>query len=377
MRRKRRLTRGEIRKRNKKIIISTICLLFIFSVGYGAFQAVLNVNVMGNIKIPTECVEGKVWEFSQRDEEQEFIVPCSGVYKVELWGAGGNMTWMASSAIGAGNGGYVSGKINFKMNRKYYVYVGDSDTHSVSTNYNGGGGGERPGGGATDIRAVNGNWKSFVSLKSRIMVASGGGGGFHKDRTSNHKPGHGGGLVGYDADADYSVTYQSPLLKRGYSGHGGTQTRGGLADITAITTGYHSYYNTNEITQAKFGIGGYAGYSSGGGGGYYGGGHGIHPGSTWSGGGGGSSFISGHDGCDAISEQSTEDNIIHTGQSIHYSGLYFTDTVMIDGAGYKWTDHKLEDLGVVGMPTHDGTGTITGNSGDGFAKITLLTRKPN
>ena len=50
---------------------------------------------------------------------------------------------------------------------------------------------------------------------------------------------------------------------------------------------------------------------------------------------------------------------------------------MIDGAGYKWTDHKLEDLGVVGMPTHDGTSTMTGNEGDGFAKITLLTRKPN
>ena len=51
--------------------------------------------------------------------------------------------------------------------------------------------------------------------------------------------------------------------------------------------------------------------------------------------GGGSSFISGHNGCDAIKEESIENNIIHTGQSVHYSGLYFTDTVMIDGEEYK------------------------------------------
>ena len=362
------------KKQGKVIVVSVIMIVCLLSVGYAAFQTILNLSVTGNIKIPTECVEGKVWEFSQKDEGQEFRVPCTGEYKVELWGAGGNTT-TSTNIISPGNGGYTSGKIIFKINKKYYIYIGDSDTVGRSIHYNGGGIGEAVGGGATDIRTVNGNWDSFVSLKSRIMVAAGGGGGFFKTNTSNHKPGHGGGLVGYDADADAS---QGSLLEGGYSGHGGMQTSGGLADITVITTGYHPIYNNAQIKQAKFGIGGwFDAVSSGGGGGYYGGGHGIHPGATWSGGGGGSSFISGHDGCDAISEQSTEDNIIHTGQSIHYSGLHFTDTVMIDGAGYKWTDHKLDDLGVVGMPTHSGIGTITGNEGDGFAKITLITRKPN
>ncbi len=55
----------------------------------------------------------------------------------------------------------------------------------------------------------------------------------------------------------------------------------------------------------------------------------------WGAQGGGSSFISGHEGCDAIKEESTENNIIHTGQSIHYSGLYFTNTLMIDDEGYR------------------------------------------
>ena len=44
----------------------------------------------------------------------------------------------------------------------------------------------------------------------------------------------------------------------------------------------------------------------------------------------GSSFISGHNGCDAIKEESTENNIIHTGQSVHYSELYFTNVLWPD-----------------------------------------------
>ncbi len=85
--------------------------------------------------------------------------------------------------------------------------------------------------------------------------------------------------------------------------------------------------------------------------------------------GGGSSFISGHNGCDAIAENSTSSSIIHTGQPNHYSGLVFVDTVMVDGAGYNWTNVKGEQTG---MPTHDGNGTMTGNTGNVYAKITYL-----
>ena len=56
--------------------------------------------------------------------------------------------------------------------------------------------------------------------------------------------------------------------------------------------------------------------------------------------------------------------------SMHYSKLFFTDTVMIDGNGYSWTTEEGSE--VVGMPTHDGTSTMTGNTGNGFAKITYI-----
>ena len=42
---------------------------------------------------------------------------------------------------------------------------------------------------------------------------------------------------------------------------------------------------------------------------------------------------------------------------------------MVDGAGYKWTNVKGT---YTGMPTYDGKSTMTGNTGNGYAKITYL-----
>lgn len=82
---------------------------------------------------------------------------------------------------------------------------------------------------------------------------------------------------------------------------------------------------------------------------------------------GGSSFISGHEGCDAIDEQGK-----HTGQSIHYSNKSFTNTLMIDGAGYKWTNTKQ---GLYNMPSKIKGEVYTsakGSTGDGYARISLI-----
>ena len=89
----------------------------------------------------------------------------------------------------------------------------------------------------------------------------------------------------------------------------------------------------------------------------YGGGGGASNSGVVGSGGGGSSFISGYTGCDAISESSTEDNIIHTGQPNHYSGKVFTNPVMIAGNAT--------------MPKPNG-GTETGHSGDGYAIISWI-----
>ena len=71
----------------------------------------------------------------------------------------------------------------------------------------------------------------------------------------------------------------------------------------------------------------------------------------------------------AISEDSTVDLIIPTASSIHYSGKKFTDTVMIDGKGYSWTNERSSKTG---MPSIDGNSVIFGNNSEGHATITPI-----
>ena len=302
--------------------------------------------------------------YTQQNNYQEFEVPITANYKVELWGASGIF-----SSTSLSYGAYTSGNIKLKTGDKLYLYVGQKGDNSRINAFNGGGTrgyssrnyGGASGGGATDVRLVPGNWDDFDSLKSRIMVAAGAGGtgGYNY---SGEKCAA-GGLVGYDGGW-YNIDNSQ-------YGKGGTQTSGGNAGLNT----YSGYGNAYAGT---FGKGGsaenYSEYNTagGGGGGYYGGGAGgaQQSGGGGNGGGGGSSFISGHEGCDAITSDSTSDNIVHTGKSVHYSGLLFTDTKMIDGKGYEWTTEASDE--VVGMPTHDGTEIMTGNSGDGYAKITPL-----
>lgn len=58
---------------------------------------------------------------------------------------------------------------------------------------------------------------------------------------------------------------------------------------------------------------------------------------------GGSSFISGYEGCNAIDKSSTENNIIHTGKSEHYSGKIFKNGKILDGNSNKVIKRKSEN----------------------------------
>jgi len=312
--------------------------------------------------------------FNYTGSEQELIVAKDGYYQIELWGASGGGATTNSS-----QGGYVSGIIHLVSNNLIYVYVGKSGEvgkkgvgNTVGSGgqatFNGGGAGGTAGGGAqwsvtrymggysgggaTDIRLKNGNWNEFESLKSRIMVAGAGGG--NGDVLDTVIPG-GNNLGLNGANGKTSSSY----LNNG--GIGATQT-------TGYAFGYGQIGNNTGYAEACHG-------HSGGGGGYYGGFGGIHTGSTCYiiGGGGGSSFISGHTGCNAIKEESTAKNIIHTGQSNHYSGYVFENTKMIDGAGYAWTDRKQNQEAMpnpIGGYYELGIGHI----GNGYARVTYLGR---
>lgn len=299
-----------------------------------------------NLTINTPSVDnycpyeiGQVFNYEFTNDFQTFISGCNGTYKIELWGAQGG-------GDAGGKGAYTSGNIKLLKDDTLYIYVGESpslkstncSSENTNVSFNGTiAGGCIGGGGATDVRLVNGTWNNLSGLRSRIMVAAGGGGAYY-DSDNSFTGGAGGGLVGYTA------------IGGSNAGIGGKQ----------ISNSY--------------GVGTNA--TSNGGGGYYGGEAGIS-----SNGGGGSSFISGHSGCIASASSLTSfartnsnnetcnegtDDIVC---SYHYSEKIFTNTIMIDGQGYSWTNSKGEKIN---MPKYTGNERIEGNSGNGHAKITYI-----
>ena len=108
------------------------------------------------------------------------------------------------------------------------------------------------------------------------------------------------------------------------------QTNGGAGGGLKGLTNREPSKPGTQTSGYKFGIGqdGYGVGDSdgvaGSGGGYYGGTTNDYA-DVREAGAGGSSFVSGYEGCNAIAEESIENNIIHTGQNVHYSGKKFTN----------------------------------------------------
>ena len=322
-------------------------------------------------------------DFEYTGNYQTFKAPRTGKYYMQTWGAsGGDVLDLADDGLtghaSGGRGGYSSGYVELNKDEILYIYVGGqgSGKNQVGTatgGYNGGGDGYlrttdtyrqvSSGGGATDIRLVSGAWNNSSSLASRIMVAGGGGGAHQNNNNANNLSmidgGVGGTLTGgsgvFKANGGFSTITPT----------GGTQTYGGQSAGGANAADWQSSTYTSAYI-GSFGQGASISTppsdtvsSGGGGGGYFGGATGV-----WKSGGGGSSFISGYKGSVAVT---AEDDLVPKDGcangtddiecSYHYSGKIFTDAVM--------------KAGNENMPTHDNEDTMTGNTGDGYAKIKL------
>ena len=216
------------------------------------------------------------WNYDYQGSVYTLSVPCSGNYKLEVWGAGG-------SYDDGSYGGYAYGKIELETYGNLYVCVGQrgwvpsEQAGTTISPFNGGGACGRygcAGGGATHI-AWNqnlGELKNYESAKNDVLVVAGGGGG--TDGIISSGGGHGGGESGTKG------TSKSPYL----SANPGTQNAGG-AGVRAVDTSSGTSGGTGT-----FGQGGAAGmnstgdHGSSGGGGWYGGG-----GTQYAGAGGGGS----------------------------------------------------------------------------------------
>ena len=138
---------------------------------------------------PIDYTGDTVFNFDYTGEEQTFVAPVSGTYRLETWGAQGG----AFDGAPGGSGGFSEGVIFLNQKVKIYVYVGSTDLKNCTSindgyycsgGYNGGGGsqdwhGEKwgAGGGATHIATISGLLKTLESKKEEILMVSGGGGG--------------------------------------------------------------------------------------------------------------------------------------------------------------------------------------------------------
>lgn len=279
-----------------------------------------NGNILNEISRNVTVVSS-TYEFSYTGKAEDLIIPVSGIYKLEAWGASGGGT-----STMKGYGGYASGTYSIEKDTLLKIYVGGqgvtkTDGTVSPGGFNGGGASgastnnkASSGGGASDIRLKNSN------LNSRILVAGGGGGGGCRNDTSfTCSGGPGGGATGGNPGTCSASSY---------TGTGGSESAGGTAGS----------YTTNCSTTATAGALGVGGVGStcstsgnayaagGGGGGYYGGGGGAR----YGGGAGGSGY------CDPNVQSCT----LYSGNEL------FTTT---DGKSYE-----------------------LGHNGHGFVKITLI-----
>ena len=277
------------------------------SVKYSVYNTTRgNVNVVKHNK--------KYLFYSQCSNKEECtpykVTLSSGTYKFEAWGSAGN-------GFAPGKGAFVEGKIVLFEQKTLYFYIGTNtgfNSAIVRSKIH-----FQKAGGATDVRIVPGEWNDFESLKSRILVA--GGGGSAEWQCSK------GGDAGLNGTTGYGCYSTEGVLSQEIFCNGGTQTSGGFGAEKTLIYGYYRSSVNGSFGSSADGIvsNDFGGI---GGGGYYGGASMDYSGA----GGGGSSFISGHYGCDAIHESSSsKENIIHTHQSVHYSRLMFYNTIISNG----------------------------------------------
>jgi hypothetical protein len=225
---------------------------------YGPTQTQVNSEYSGT------NLEGKVTITTQGI--QEWTVPKTGDYKIEVYGAEGAWGGYSSSDFDGGDGAYLSGTFSFTLGDVLKILVGQQGT--TVTGYGGGGGG--------------GTFVVTSGNSPLIVTGGGGGGGYQQSMPAwgYGKPGvittgngnGGGNTLNPGSDDQAGAGFNTNGWKGASTGDAAQSfLNGGVGGV-----GYLSQ------TEGGFGGGGGGGWSfpSGGSGGGYQGGE--APGSVWS-----------------------------------------------------------------------------------------------
>ena len=214
------------------------------------------------------CTNNQEYTYGYTGNTAEFTVPCTGRYKLEVWGS--------ASYSNRSYGGYSYGEIELTENEVLYITVGGqgqyknsvSGTYVVKGGYNGGGdiyindytytGSSSTrltiygSGGATHIATAPGLLSELEDNKDSILIVGGGGASgtiYGNGSYNEHYGGSGGGYMG-----------GTPSI---YYGTGGTQVGPGFDQSSSTEEGKGSFGR---------GADSYGTMGNAGGGGYYGGG---------------------------------------------------------------------------------------------------------
>ena len=296
----------------------------------------------------------EIYNYTCEEEVKTFVAPVTGDYVLEAWGAQGGSTSTNVSgsktipAIEGGRGGYSYGKIHLNAGDEIYVVVGcegkelkDSpiDT-TIAGGYNGGGlalsdgttNYQGSGGGATHF-AINQNLgvlENYDNDQNDVLVVAGGGGGSYSSLGIYYYSygGYGGGILGGTADTYYlNSLRKNAVIKNSYIYYNGFKIPG--ADQTSHVNGAYYYGTFGHGTDAVKNL---TGKDGGAGGGWYGG--------------------------NKLSYTSGVGGMAGSGGSGHVNTTLLTEGNTIAGN--------------VNIPTHDGTSYMIGNTGDGYARISIL-----
>ncbi|MFH0888751.1 MAG: glycine-rich protein [Planctomycetota bacterium] len=210
---------------------------------------------------------------------QNWTVTTTGIYRIEVWGAGGGGPGSSYNQYAPGRGAKMGGDFTLNAGDTLKILVGQRSNTNGSNDGGGGGG-------------------TFVTYSNNtpLIIAGGGGGssyssaGVDASTGTSGTAGQNGGSGGSGGSGGTSAGYAGP--GGGLTGNGGTSPSGGIAGGLSFTNG-GTGGATGSSCYGGFGGGGGThggGWGGGGGGGYSGGGAST---SSQYGGGGGGSYNSG------------------------------------------------------------------------------------
>lgn len=237
---------------------------------------------------------------------QEWVVPISGSYKIEAYGAEGGRVF-TTNVLG-GRGVVVSGTVSLTAGTKIYIIAGQK---GGTSNLEFSGVGREGGGGGGSFVAFG----TTLLSSTPIMVAGGGAGatvpyigpgaGLDASTSNTGVSGNSGGAGGVSGNGGANGSAGGPYFSSGgggfyTNGEGGQGGLGGTSFVNGGTGGIGGnnnlgYNNSNDRIDGGFGSGGAArgnSYCGGAGGGGYSGGGGGGSNSPRQGGGGGSFIFS-------------------------------------------------------------------------------------